>query len=173
MERAQTSAETTRTTKRQDASLRFSEEYLNEWLPLSLEEFIKYEIALPPGRLTFSDGVLWYDYDSLRFHTDQLKAPRTFSVAGVKLQDADFFNHDWLVENYVHILRELKSFDPFHGRKDKSPAWSETVIFLNSPVGTCHIEVVNGWRLRLAINAMNATSTDALLGVLDLRSAAE
>jgi len=147
--------------------------YLNSPLSLTLGDCIKGGVAIPHGRLTFSNGALWYNYSALSFHTDSLGAPRTLTFTGVKTQDKDFINHSWLKETYSHILREMSSFDPFYARLERVVDRRVTVTFGTTLSCTCNVEVSNGWRLHMNVGMISVKPDSTSLKLLTLSQLAE
>ena len=125
-------------------------------------------MAIPHGRLTFSNGVLWYDYSALSFYTDAMGAPRNLTFTGVKTQDKDFFNHSWLKETYSRILYEMFSFDPFYARRGLDVDRHGTETFGVAPTCTCNVEVSNGWRLHMNVGVISSKPESTFLKLLTL-----
>ena len=104
----------TATSRPRDESRRFAAVYLNSPIPLTLGDRIDHGWDIPGGELSFTDGVLCYSYEAMRFHLSADRLPSSLKVQSVVCLDPEFMTHEWLVEMYPAILRHMKSCDPFH-----------------------------------------------------------
>ena len=114
---------------RQDASHRSVAEYLN--IPIrapSLQECINDGHRIERGRITFSDGALWYSYGDMRFIYDDLGSPNSLNVNGLKCLDPEYMTHAWLADIYPQMLEAQGSVDPCHIAKQLQ--WPDQRILL-------------------------------------------
>ena len=97
-----------------DGLSRFAREYLNIPIALSVPECIQHGVPMENGRISFSQGALWYRFRRLRFSYSLAGAPSNMSASGIVCEDPEFMTEVWLVSVYQDILEGLSSVDPFH-----------------------------------------------------------